>query len=178
MTEPRRRRRKRRRGAGEGRPSEPTAAKSQPETTGTRRRRRRRRGGDRSGPQTATLESILAGYRTPRDAPLTRDPDGQDVDEIIRELQSEYGVPLYPQEYRITIKVAEEKNGRAAAVVERQDADPQQVRRGPTGAVREKAPAPPRVGSEDAEEQRSPKRRRRRGRKRRGGGGGGAPSSG
>ena len=124
------------------------------------------------------MEAILASFRTPRDARLTAEPDGQDLDLIIGELQSRWGVPQYPQEYRITIKVAEERPEK----VERSNgngngngnATPAEPRRGPSGAVRERAPAAPRVaaaGGDDAIEERpKPRKRRRRGRRRRPGG--------
>ena len=98
---------------------------------------------------------------------LTAEPDGTTLDEVIGELQSVWGVPQYPQEYRITLKVAEERttgaNGRSA--------EP-----GPNGIMRERAPAAPRVapatgstGSGDGpprEQAPRRKRRSRRGRRR------------
>ena len=100
-----------------------------------------------------------------RPAQLTAPPDGQSLEKIIGELQSNYGVPAYPQEYRITIKVAEEKPAGTA-----QPAPPKTVT-APEGAPkREKAPAAPRVGPEGSEEGTVAERpaKRRRGRRRRG----------
>jgi hypothetical protein len=96
---------------------------------------------------------------------LTAEPDGTTLDEVIGELQSIWGVPQYPQEYRITLKVAEDRstasNGRAA--------EP-----GPNGITRERAPAAPRVApaasgsGEGPVREQAPRRRRRsrRGRRR------------
>jgi hypothetical protein len=82
----------------------------------------------------------------------TLPPDGTDLDELIGALQSEYGVPTTPQEYRLIIKVpaAEEHTDPQievkpeAVVAERPQADEADV---PPARVR-------------------PSRRRRRGRRR------------
>ena len=119
---------------------------------------------------------------------LTAPADGQSLDTIIGELQSNYGVPAYPQEYRITIKVAEEKSssqsgggggGGNGASSGRAPATP-----AADGAPkREKAPAAPRVSPEGGEEPaaegerpaRKRRSRRRRGKGRSGGNGSGPP---
>ena len=99
------------------------------------------------------------------------------MEQIVGELQSEWGVPQSPQEYRITLKVAEERSrgGETAVLEERTDPeDPEELVTGPppseeavTTVRREKAPAAPRVGmvegsSEDEEAKPRKKRRRRR----------------
>lgn len=110
----------------------------------------------------------MASYR-PKLEQLTTDPDGQDLDEIIGELQSVWGVPQYPQEYRITIKVAEERNGNRPRT-------PKPPMVTASGVQREKAPAAPRMGAGSGSESTgdAPRRKRRR-RRRRGGGGSGTP---
>lgn len=96
---------------------------------------------------------------------LTAPPDGQTLEALIGELQSVWGVPQYPQEYRITLKVAEERT----ATPEREPPPPKE---GPNGVTRERAPAAPRVGPPEsgAKRERAPRRRRRtrRSRRRRG----------
>ena len=107
------------------------------------------------------------------------------------ELQSEWGVPQSPQEFRITLKVAEERSrggGTTAVVEERTDPeDPEELAdpdapdaasgSGATedsgaGVRREKAPAAPRVGAAEGsgEEGGETRRKRRRSRRRRRGG--------
>jgi hypothetical protein len=172
MSEQRRRRRRRRRGGGK-QPQQAAAAapkdtgSAAPEAAGERtpgrskRRRRRRGGGRREQAAPRTLEDVVREVRGPRPERLTADPDGTTLDEVIGELQSVWGVPQYPQEYRITLKVAEDRstagNGRAAE-------------RGPNGITRERAPAAPRVapaasGSGDGPTREQAPRRRRRSRR-------------
>lgn len=106
------------------------------------------------------------------------------------ELQSEWGVPQSPQEFRITLKVAEERSrggGTTAVVEERTDPeDPEELAdpdaseaasgSGATdsgaGVRREKAPAAPRVGAAEGsgEEGGETRRKRRRSRRHRRGG--------
>ncbi len=88
----------------------------------------------------------------------TLPPDGTDLDELIGALQSEYGVPTTPQEYRLIIKVP--------APEEHTD---------PSLEVKPAAPPPQRAeaqleveGEAPAARQRS-SRRRRRGRRSAGG---------
>ena len=45
-----------------------------------------------------------------RPATITLPPDGMTLEQVIGDLQSEMGVPQYPQEFRITLKVAEERD--------------------------------------------------------------------
>lgn len=115
----------------------------------------------------------MASYRPKLDQ-LTTDPDGQDLDEIIGELQSVWGVPQYPQEYRITIKVAEERNGGSNRP--RAPKQPRVVTA--SGVQREKAPAAPRMGGSASEDTGDAPRRKRRRRRKRGGGSGNPPAAG
>ena len=100
------------------------------------------------------------------------------------ELQSEWGVPQSPQEFRITLKVAEERSrGGAPTAVVAERSDPEESEEAPdadadavpgdgaaqpgAGVRREKAPAAPRVGAgedsgEEGGETRSKRRRSRR----------------
>lgn len=109
---------------------------------------------------------------------LTLPPDDRRLEDIIGSLQSEMGVPQSPQEYRLTVKIAEERDGN-----HRTHRSSEKNENGESNGKpkREKAPAPPRVGGGEgstAEGQPgSPRkrrsRRRRRGGRNRGGGGGG-----
>jgi hypothetical protein len=109
----------------------------------------------------------------PRERPdnLVLEPDGQSLEGVIGELQSEYGVPQYPQEYRITIKVAEGDSKQEAPATVETTPGPD-VPRPPGAPVREKAPAAPMMARDSSTGPKRSKRRRRR-RKR----GGGAPGS-
>jgi len=109
---------------------------------------------------------------------LTAPADGQTLEGIIGELQSQYGVPQYPQEYRITIRVADDKDSRPepSPVEERKREAPPTNSDGPR---REKAPAAP-VLMREGTTQPSPnkkRRRGRRGRRRRGGASGDGSAS-
>jgi hypothetical protein len=71
-----------------------------------KRRRRRRRGGRESG-----LASMIH-----RPSKLeTLPPDGLVLEELISNLQEEYGTPVTPQEFRLTIKMspADEASGQS-----------------------------------------------------------------
>ena len=118
-------------------------------------------------------------------AQLTAPHDGTTLEQVIGELQSSHGVPQHPQEYRITLKVADERGDRNTIVEEKIDAT-EETEIPPGGAgdkpVREKAPAAPRIGSSSAEaegpsQSKSKKRRSRRRRRRPKGKPGGAPQS-
>jgi hypothetical protein len=135
-----------------------------------RSRRRRRRGRSASGggrpPSPRTLEDVIRSIKGTPDS-LTAEPDGQRLEDVIGELQSVWGVPQYPQEYRLIIKVAED-GGRAGS----QNGGPS---KGPGGVTRERAPAAPRVGAagEAGLREKAPRRRRsRRGRRGKGSGSG------
>lgn len=168
MSQPRRRRRRRKTGAGGSahQPGGKDQAREQAKAQGRRARaqgggqagsRRRRRGRRRSqsapaNPSPALSEDIFRAYlpRTEAGAQMLPE-DGTRLEDLIGELQSEWGVPQYPQEYRITLKVAEAKEAKTAA-------------QPPAAGVpkREKAPAAPRIGAEADDEQGSRRRRRRR----------------
>jgi hypothetical protein len=85
---------------------------------------------------------------------------------VIGDLQSQWGVPESPQEYRITLKVSEEREART--VVEERREEPPEAET-PIDASgerprRERAPAAPRIGgAEPAKRRRRGRRRRRRG---------------
>ena len=194
MSQPRRRRRRRRRSGGQ--PSEQAgkqgvrreSAKQDASPQRRARRRRGRRGRSQDSSSPSSSEELVRALPKERPTTLSAPPDGQDLDEIIGELQSVWGVPQYPQEYRITIKVHEEREGRGeqAMVVEETPNDKEQGRApGDTDVpIREKAPAAPLMrsrgqGDGGARREKAPRRRkRRRGRGSGGGGGGGAaPSS-
>jgi hypothetical protein len=177
MSPPRRRRRRRSRG------DQPEAAsskqtESQP-VEGSRdggprsrsRGRRRGRGGSQRQPASPlSSEDLVRAAPKERPATLTGPPDGQTLEKLIGDLQSEWGVPQYPQEYRITIKVADERDSRP----ERSPVTPEPRREASDGGSqtspkREKAPAAPRVvSSGTVEREAAPKRRRGRRRRRRG----------
>jgi hypothetical protein len=158
-------------------------AREQASTIG--RPRRRRRGRSRSGQErTASPKSSEDLVRAlPRERPttLTAPPDGQTLETLIGELQSEYGVPQYPQEYRITLKVADDKDRSERPAPEDPGAAPPPPAQANGGPRREKAPAMSSAPGEGAREQPagpSRKRSRRRRRRRGSGGGGGAGASG
>ena len=91
----------------------------------------------------------------PKQSPdrLTGPHDGTTLEQVIGELQSEHGVPQHPQEYRITLRVADVKGDKATVVEDTQDPEtkPQPAVGGPStardgnGRKREKAPAAPRI---------------------------------
>jgi hypothetical protein len=169
--------RKQQQAGGQGPPQQPQSGAKK-----SRRRRGRGRGQQRQSSPKSSEDLVRA---LPREAPatLTAPADGQTLEGIIGELQSVWGVPQYPQEYRITIKVAEEKDQRpdtSSDEVARTSEAP--ARTNGEGPRREKAPAAPlmRMRGEGAQSEEGAPRKRRRGRRRRRGGGGGggpAPSS-
>jgi hypothetical protein len=105
--------------------------------------------------------------------------DDRRLEDIIGSLQSEMGVPQNPQEYRLTVKIAEERDN------SNRSHKPAEVK-APDGESegkpkREKAPAPPNVGGGDApaaQREKAPSRKRRSRRRRRGGRGGGNSGAG
>ncbi len=192
MSQPRRKRRRRRKpqgdqgaGAQTGREVAPQGQQGGPAGAGRSRRRRRGAASSGGGPaKQVSSEDLVRKAHSPRPKTLTAPPDGQKLEEIIRELQSVWGVPQYPQEYRLTLKVADERDVRSAHRSPKgRGGEPQPglgtVVTKPTsetveeGPKREKAPAAPRIGGasdgEDAQEatpaRRKRSRRRRRGRK-------------
>jgi hypothetical protein len=173
-----RRRRRRRPGRPEGAaPEAPGSQQKSPAAEGagptkSRRSRRRRRGKRREPRGTGapgTLEDVIRSIKGTPDS-LSAEPDGQKLEDVIGDLQSVWGVPQYPQEYRLMIKVVED--GRAAS-------PGNGAAKGPNGVTRERAPAAPRVGAGSTGEatgrEKAPRRRRRSRKSRRKGSGGGAP---
>lgn len=192
MSQPRRRRRRRRRG---GAPADPArkqqaasgqSAPAQQQQPGGQKKTRRRRGrgrGQSRQPQAAkSSEDLVRAEPRERPATLTAAPDGQTLEGIIGELQSVWGVPQYPQEYRITIKIAEERDQRPSEPEENGRSASDTPPRPGDGPRREKAPAAPLMRSRapfdggSSGDGESKRRRRGRRRRRRGGGGGGASS--
>lgn len=187
MSQPRRKRRRRGRGGqsdaarkqqSSGAPGGNLAREQQAATPKkTRRRRGRGRGQPRQPAAAPSSEDLVRALPKDPPATLTAPPDGQSLETIIGELQSDWGVPQYPQEYRLTIKVAEDRDQRADQV---EDAPrPTPAREDGDGPRREKAPAAPlmRMRSSDGAasgESATRKRRRGRRRRRRGGSGGGS----
>jgi hypothetical protein len=178
MSQPRRRRRKKRRpGRTSEQPSQSQSKRAeglaQPASQQRRPRRRRGRRGKTQPREAASPMSSEDLVRAPRKRPprLHAPPDGQTLEGIIGELQSVWGVPQYPQEYRITIKVQEERDqrGEPGLVVQEVAEDPDEGRPPGEGPIREKAPAAPLLRGLDPE--REPGRPRKRRRRRRGRGG-------
>ena len=166
--------------AGDGGQSQGRASKNR-KSRGRRGRTRARGGGRPSSPKSS--EDLVRGDPKRPPARLTRDHDGTTLEQVIGDLQSEHGVPQHPQEYRITLKVAEERGERHAPAEETPDAPPANNGSENTNGdrpKREKAPAAPRIGANasDAEEgattpkssRRKRSRRRRRKPKSSGGG--------
>ena len=178
MSQQRRRRRRRKGRGGEGPLGEgQKQASSGSEAAPSRRRRgrRRRKGRAVSGPR--TLEEVIDALAPRPEGDLTLPEDDLDLDDVIGSLQAKWGVPVYPQEYRITIKVADDKNGTAAGKSSpRSGSEREGLRPAAAGITREKAPAAPRIPHADADRGEGgggPRRRRRRRRRSRGGGGSG-----
>ena len=123
MNEPRpRRRRRRKKGKGsqaaQGQAFTPREKASdllqgeQQTGGGLRRRGRRRRRGEGREPgivSYASSEDLVRQFAGARPRRLTGVAGEERLEDIIRDLQSTFGVPQYPQEFRITIKVADEK---------------------------------------------------------------------
>lgn len=118
---------------------------------------------------------------------LTAEPDGTILEDLIGELQSTWGVPQYPQEYRLLIKVAESRDRSSARPeVSEEEREPKERRvaepvaeqgRGNGQPRREKAPLPQELsgGTGPAADRPAGSRsgRKRRRRRRRGGEGSG-----
>jgi hypothetical protein len=178
MSQPRRRRRRRRRGGRAGAPEAPpegadesrsAQAVSPAAAQGAGSRRRRRRGARPAQGSPRSSEDLVRALERPDRSSLSAVPDGRTLEGVIGELQSLWGVPQNPQEYRITLKVAEERDGRGERVAIEEVREEPRARPGANGAPRrEKAPAAPRIGAGLPEEADEPgAARRRRGRRRR-----------
>ena len=185
MSQPRRKRRRRRKGGGTeraGQQEQPRPAGQQPKSQSAnpksrRRRRRRGRRGRAEGPPASpgSSEDLVRALPTDRPDTLTAPHDGVTLEEVIGDLQSSWGVPQYPQEYRLTIKVAEEKEAKTAEPSVSLDSQARQRAdegRAPAGTgegpIREKAPAPPMLRESAPPPGGSRRRKRGRGRRRRG----------
>lgn len=192
MSPPRRRRRRGRGrgsssgGSDQGAPQEQKRESAQrsagPQGSGRKRRRRGRGGGRSRTSSPKSSEDLVRALPKERPETLTAPPDGQNLEELIGELQSTWGVPQYPQEFRITIRVAENRDrqrsenggGRSQAPAAEETTEPTVA--SPDGPKREKAPSPHRLsqGGTERPANSGPKRKRKR-RRRRGGGGGNNP---
>ena len=184
MSQPRRRRRRRRKPGSSSDQSAPSEQKQQKQqqsgqqqpaaSAGRRRRRRGRPRGEGKRPASPkSSEDLVRNGPKQRPGTLTAPADGQTLEGIIGELQSHYGVPQYPQEYRITIKVADERDQRP----DPPSTDDRKPDTGPkrNGPKREKAPSAPvllRDGADASSSGNKKRRRGRRGRRGRGGPGG------
>jgi ribonuclease E len=204
MSQPRRKRRRRRRGgqraqseeAGGGTdsspqtPPQPAASAARAGDGGGRQRdpmarrsRRGRRGGAPRPVEESTPKRAEELMRTPPKSghgALSAPPDGRTLEGVIGELQSVWGVPQNPQEFRITVKVAEERESRGQRVAAIEEVREELPAPGP-GKLdrprREKAPAAPRIGTAGTDVGPEPsgavRRKRSRRRRRRGGSSGG-----
>jgi hypothetical protein len=104
----------------------------------------------------------VRSFAPERPKTLAEPPDETTLEQVIGELQSSHGVPQYPQEYRITVKVAEERaNGREQPRPPGPAAEDGAEKPMPK---REKAPAAPRMpaAASGADEGGRKRRRRRR----------------
>jgi hypothetical protein len=119
-------------------------------------------------------EDLVRAEKRPRPKELTGPHDGTMLEEVIGDLQSTWGVPQHPQEYRLVLKVPEKgDNGRQAAVATEEAVDPPDEQTDADKPRREKAPAAPRIGgSGDGKSPTGPSRRRRGRRRRKKGKGG------
>lgn len=200
MSQPRRRRRRGRRRPNrsgdqskreaveqsrDGTEDKPTPAQGSSRSRRGRGRRGRTRGREARTSSPKSSEDLVRGDPKRPPAQLTAPPDGTTLEQVIGELQSSHGVPQHPQEYRITLKVADDRGDRNTIVEEKIDAT-EKTEIPPGGLsekpVREKAPAAPRIGSNSAEaenpdQSKSKKRRSRRRRRTPKGKPGGAPQS-
>lgn len=194
MSQPRRRRRRGRRGGrgpqSQGQPNNetvretasgaPAGEKSQSRSKSSRRRRGRGRagGGRQTSGSPKSSEDLVRALPKERPETLTAPPDGQTLEGVIGDLQSTWGVPQYPQEYRIVLKVAEEREARSEGSNGQSQSRPSgekpvreqaPERSSEQGPRREKAPAAPGL-TQGAQRDKAPRKRRRR--RRRGGQGG------
>lgn len=86
-------------GTAEGDLQNPQARTASKDSSG--RSRRRRRGGQAGG-----MGSIIDTMAARTGVVQTLPPDGTVLEELIADLEAEYGTPATPQEYRLIIKVA------------------------------------------------------------------------
>jgi hypothetical protein len=178
MSQPRRRRRRRRgRRSPEGEKKQQKESQQKreraQEASTSRRRRRRGRSGQRKKTSPASSEDLVRAPKKADPKTLTGPHDGTTLEQVIGDLQTTWGVPQYPQEYRLLLKVPEEKDqARDASVTATEEAlDPPDEQTDADKPRREKAPAAPRIGGEAKTATSSRRRRGRRRRKRPKGGG-------
>jgi hypothetical protein len=153
--------------------------------SGSRARRRERAPGTRwsASASPKSSEDLVRAAPRQRPATLTAPHDGQTLEQVIGDLQSEWGVPQYPQEYRITLRVADERDvrpERATTEEAKADGTAERVARPGSSASprRERAPAMRvALGEESQSTREKAPGRRRRGRRRRRRGGGGTPAA-
>jgi len=146
-------------------------AAAQATASGGRRRPRRRRSRRAAGAaQARSSEDLVRAENRPDRSDLTAEADGRTLEGVIGELQSVWGVPQNPQEFRITLKVANGagSRGEPVAIEEVREEVPLKGRGG--APRREKAPAAPRISpgvGAEAEQPAAPAPRRRGRRRRR-----------
>lgn len=139
-------------GASEGQRSanqESSEPREQPHSGG-----RRRSHGRAAARETSVLDSMSSLPTSLKTLP----PDGTDLDDLIGALQSEYGVPTTPQEYRLIIKVPAPEEHTDPSLEVRAPSPPSQH-----------AETQPEVDGEAPPARQRSSRRRRRGRRRAGG---------
>lgn len=170
MSQRRRRRRRRGRGGGSGRAAAPTPESQQTQPGGPARgkRRRRRRGRGKAPSSPRSSEDLVRALPGERPESLTAPPDGQKLEDLIGELQSTWGVPQYPQEYRLLLKVADPRD-RVTTPARTEREKPEEPTPSDGQPRREKAP--PRQQMDRPESSAEPRRRRRRRRRKKGEGG-------
>lgn len=96
--------------------SSPTSGQPTGDQTGRRRRRRRGRGQGGSA-----LERMVAEGKST--TVQTLPADGTVLEEVIADMQSNYGTPTTPQEFRLIVKVL----GGESAAIPTEPADPQEA---------------------------------------------------
>ena len=107
-------RRRRRRGRGPGRNGEADAAEDQ-RTPGGPRRRLSRRGRRPAAPRIERKSAIESMSSRPAKV-TTLPPDGTVLEDLIEDLQNEYGIPSTPQEFRLVVRVATGDESKEAMV--------------------------------------------------------------
>lgn len=85
-------------------------------------------------------EDLVRSFAAPKRAELEGAGDDTTLEEVIGELQSAHGVPRYPQEFRIVIRVAESGNGRSPRTEEPSEPKTAPSSPQPDALRREKAP--------------------------------------
>ncbi|MGH2772923.1 MAG: hypothetical protein ACRDIU_07300 [Actinomycetota bacterium] len=107
-------RRRRRRGRGSGRVAETDTGEDQRSPGGPRRKLSRRR--RKPGPPRAERRSAIEAMSSKPSKVTTLPPDGTVLEDLIEDLQNEYGVPSTPQEFRLVVRVASGDDPKEAMV--------------------------------------------------------------